>query len=243
MHPGTDEVVLSGNPEPPVGGAQRQKDGEGAVLASIARTHTPVLAVHDQAVDRLSGQDFDAEPLGLLTQPVGEVRAGDALGEAGEVVEPFGHPGLTADAGPFDHEGAHPFACCVEGSGQSGWTRADDDQVVEGVLRLGAQTQLGGELGVAGLDEGRAVVEQQDGDDALAGIDLVHVGEGRVVSIDVDERVLHPLLAEELLHPLAVPAPAGSVQHKVSHADDASGVRRWPAMDPYESVTFAGSPG
>ena len=120
MDAGPDEVVLTWHPEPPVRRAQGQQDGGRTVLAPVAGAHAAVVAVDVQGGDGLGGEDLDAEPLGLPAQPVGEVRTGDALGEAGEVVEPLGDAGLTADPGALDHQGAQALAGGVEGGCQPG---------------------------------------------------------------------------------------------------------------------------
>jgi len=91
-----------------------------AVLATVAGAHAAVVTVDVQGGDGLGGEDLDAEPLGLLAQPVGELRAGDALGEPGEVVEPLGDAGLAADPGALDDQRAEALAGGVEGRRQPG---------------------------------------------------------------------------------------------------------------------------
>ena len=217
VHAGADEVVLAGDLQPPVGGAQSPAARHSCRTPSRPRCFTQRYSlVHRDPGDLLRLQDLDAEALSLEAEAVGELGAGDAFGEAGKVVQALGDPHLPTDAAALDDQRLDPFARGVEGGGQPGRPAADDDQVVEAVLGRGLQPQLGRQLGVGRLNQRGAVFEDERGDDLLAVVDLLDQGEAVLVHLHVDEVVVDPLLPEELLRHLAVAAPEGAIQLDIS---------------------------
>ena len=102
----------------------------------------PAARTHD-----LPGQHrLGAEPGRLRDGPVGEVGAGHALGEAEVVLDGRALPGLPARRVALDDDGAQPLGRRVHGGGQPGRAAADDAQVVQRLLRPGAQAERVGEL-------------------------------------------------------------------------------------------------
>src|SRR2546427_748464 len=80
---------------------------------------------------------------------------------------------------------------------------ANDDEVVGAVLRHGREPELRRELRVRRLDEDRAVLEDDRGDDCLAVVMVFDELPRFLVLLDVDPLVLDLLIAEESLRPLA----------------------------------------
>ena len=212
MDAGADQVALPVDAEPAVGRAQREQHGVRAVGPAVPRRDAALVAVDRHRCHLLRRQHLHAEAFGLPPQSVRQVVAGDALGEAREVVEPLGDPGLTADAAALDHQHAHPLAGGVERCRQPGRAGPDDDEVVERPRGLGGDAELRGELGVARLHQHAAVVEDDRRDHVLAVVVGLHNGPAGRVAVDVHVVVGDALLVEQLLGALAVRAPAGAVQ-------------------------------
>ena len=76
---------------------------------------------------------------GLPAGPVGELGAGDAVGEAEVVLDPRALPGLAAGGVPLDEHGAQALRRAVDRRAQPGRAAADDDEVVEVARRRGGQ--------------------------------------------------------------------------------------------------------
>ena len=147
-----DEVLFSWHTQAPVGGAGGQNDGGGAVLLAGLDLYRPVVAVLLQRSDILGSQNLHVEALGLLPEALGQLGAADGLGEAGVVLYLLGDARLAPYAGPFDYEGAQPLSGRVDARRQSAGAASDDHQVVVASGRLAFDSQLLGQLGVAGFD-------------------------------------------------------------------------------------------
>ena len=81
-----DEVILAGDLEATVGGARGQEHGIGAVFVSRLRAQAMIAAFAGTVHDLGGGQGLHPKALRLLLQPLCELTAADAFGEAGEVV-------------------------------------------------------------------------------------------------------------------------------------------------------------
>ena len=99
-------------------------------LPSANRTQ-PGRAGHLQADHVAGGEQLGAELDRLAAGPVGELRAGDAVGEAEVVLDPAALPGLAAGRRALDQHGAQALGGAVDGRAEPGRAAADDDQVVE----------------------------------------------------------------------------------------------------------------
>jgi hypothetical protein len=75
----------------------------------------------------------------------------------------------------LDNQRIYALSCGVEGRRQTGGTAAYNHQVIEGPLCFRADAQLGGELGIRGFDQYRAIHEDDGRDYLLAIVDLLDV--------------------------------------------------------------------
>src|SRR5437867_11718374 len=107
-----------------------------AVFVLRVRHDLQVLAVRRDALDANGREKLDFIPPGLGDEAVGQLSSADALGETGVVVDALGDPGVSAERAFLDHEAVDALASGVDGGGEAGGSAADDDQVVEGALRL-----------------------------------------------------------------------------------------------------------
>ena len=96
-------------------------------------------------------------------EPVRQLGAADALREAGIVVDPVGRAGLAAEGAPLDHERVHPFPGRVDRRRQAGRPTAEDQDVVDGPLRVELEAELPGQLRVGRLEQVAAVGEDDRG--------------------------------------------------------------------------------
>ena len=92
---------------------------------------------------RVVPQHLGAELLGLLLQALHELRALDAVGEAGEVLHLGGvHQRTAGGDGPGDDEGRQAGTGRVDRGGVPGGTGPDDDEIADGGGLLGHETSL-----------------------------------------------------------------------------------------------------
>src|SRR5215216_4794919 len=128
---GADEVVLTRRSCHPVRRAGRDERGACVVMVAGRGLDVDLLSVDRDRAHRDGLEHLHAVALRLLDDPVGELRAADALGEPGVVVEAFGHAGLTAEALAVDHQGLQVLAGRVDRGRETGRPAAHDDQVVD----------------------------------------------------------------------------------------------------------------
>ena len=121
--------------QPPEGHAGGEEDGMSRHRRLIIETELPVPPLHRQALDVAGGQNLHAEALGLGHGPLGEVASAQAFGEPGVVLDLGAVPRLTAGNLLLDHDGADPFRGGIHRGGQSRRPAADDEQVVERLVR------------------------------------------------------------------------------------------------------------
>ncbi len=156
-------------------------------------------------------QDLDTESLGLATQTVSEVAAGDTVRKAREVVDLVGDSDRAAHCARLDDERGDSLARGIDRRGQSGDATTDNDERVEAMLGFGAKSEFGCQIGIAGFDQSAAIVEDENRNDELSVVDPLDLGPTGGVIVHVGELVGHTLLAQELLGPMAVGAPGGAV--------------------------------
>ena len=117
--------------ELPVGDAGGEDDGVRADRAAVGEAHRPGRPVDLEPDDVAGGEQLGAELDRLPPGPVGELGAGDAVGEAEVVLDPRALPGLPAGGHPLDQHRAQPLGRAVDRRAEPGRAAADDDQVVE----------------------------------------------------------------------------------------------------------------
>ena len=146
---GADEFVLTGHVQAPVGrtgGHDHRVRGE---LLPGRQRGDQVIAVTRQAADRHRRQQLHPVPADLRHETVGQLAAGDALGEAGVVVDPVADGGLAAERAVLNHDGVDALPGRVDGRGQPGGSASDDDQVVGRPVGLEGEADAAGQRLVA----------------------------------------------------------------------------------------------
>ncbi len=111
--------------------AQRRagRDDDGARAQGLGgAAHDAVLAVELERLDAVE-QKFGAGGLRLLVQERAQLMAADTLGDAGEILDPFGIGDLAADAHLVDHHDAQSVARRGKCGVEPRYARADDDEV------------------------------------------------------------------------------------------------------------------
>ena len=162
----------------------------------------------DLELARLLGRDdLGAELFGLAARRRGELGTGNAQRKAQVVLDLRTATRLPAGGGPLDQNRLQPLRCAVHRGGQACGTAADHCEVVHLQLRTGRQAEQGGQLDVRRLDEGFALLGDDDGQSGVVeagGFEQLLAL--RLIGIDGAERVL--IARQELPHlprPLAVP--------------------------------------
>ena len=129
-----------------------------ASMASPSAKRTAPRRAVDLEPDHVArGEHLGAELHRLPPGPLGELRAGHAVGEAEVVLDPRALPGLPAGGGPLDQHGPQPLGRAVHRRAEPGRAAADDHQVVEVLGRRGGQPDAAGQLGVGRRDQRLAV--------------------------------------------------------------------------------------
>ena len=129
--------------EQPIGHARRDEDRAGLDLRPVVEAHGADRPAHLEAHDVLRQDHLGAEPPSLRDGAVGEVCAGQALGEAQVVLDRRALPGLAAWRLAFDDDCLQALGGAVDGGGEPGRSATHDAQVVEGLLGPGAQAERG----------------------------------------------------------------------------------------------------
>ena len=135
---GAGEAVGAGDVEHAVGDAGGDEADVAGDLAAVGHLDDVVAVLGADAGDAL-GEELGAEAVGLEEGALGELVAAEALGEAEVVLDAGAGAGLAAGGVGLDDEGAQAFGGAVDAGGEAGGSGADDDDVVELLLGLGAQ--------------------------------------------------------------------------------------------------------
>jgi len=217
VDPRTDQLGLSGDTEPPVGGAGGHQHRVGADALTAGEAEHGVVAVGVEAFDGHGRQHLDSVPARLGHEPLRQLRTPDALGEARVVVHALRHARLATQGTAVDHQGADPLPRGVDGGGEARRTSAHDGQVVGGAVRLQLESQPRGQLGVGGLEEMVALLEDDGGDRPAPLLQLLDEAQALRIIVDVDPPEGDAVLGEEPLRPLAVGAPRSPVDGDPGH--------------------------
>src|ERR1019366_767536 len=222
VHSRSDQVVLAGNAESPVGRTGCDEHGVRLDLLAVGQPQADVTRLRSFGGDRLDAhraEEFDLVATRLGDEALGKVRTANTLGEPGVVVDALRDAGLTAETAALDHHRVDALAGRVDGRGEPRRAATDDCQVVAAAFGLEREPELAGELVVGGLDEHVGAVEDDCGNRASAVLQLLDVLQGGSVLIDVDPVVGDPLFGEESLRALAVRAPRSAVDGDLRHQD------------------------
>ena len=107
----------------------RDDDRFGRDLVAVGEVHESFVAPTLQADGGLGEHQVRAEHPGLLAGPTGELMSADAVREARIVADHRAASGLAAGHGLFQHDRPEAFGCGVDGGGQTGRPRSDDDDI------------------------------------------------------------------------------------------------------------------
>ncbi len=121
-----------------------QADMAGHLLA-VGHPDDLVLVVAADGGDPL-GEELGFQSLGLDKGAVGELGSADTLREAEVVLNPRARPSLAAYRLALDDKGRQTLGGGVDSGGETGWAGADDNYVVELLLRLARHAELRGEV-------------------------------------------------------------------------------------------------
>ncbi len=168
-----------------------------------------VFAVGLDSGDRYRWQEFHPIAAGLGNEPVGQLGAGDPLGEPRVIVDPVADPRLAAEGAGVNDDGVDAFPGGVDGSSQPGLPAADNDQIVGGPIRLEGQAETGGQGFVARVHLMGTVRVDHRGNDLPASLQLFKPLDRLRIGVNVDAGIADPVSGQELLHPFAVRAPGG----------------------------------
>lgn len=152
-----------------IGNTCRQDDRMSVDRRTVVETHCAGRAVDFQTGDVASGDDFGAELGCLAPRPIGQLCAGDSVGEAEVVLDPRTLAGLTACRPPFDENRPKPLRSAVQGSSQTRRAAADDNEIVKVFGESGTQPEFVGKFGVGGLDEDIPIGCDDDGKPQFVG--------------------------------------------------------------------------
>ena len=125
----------------------------------------------------------------------------------------------------LDDEGAQTLRRPVDAGGETGGAGADDDNVVERFLRLGAEADPGSQFHSGGLHHGRSVAKEDDRKFAVVETFFLEQRDGFRRLLRVQPLVFNPVAGEEVAHGVVGRRPA-----QADHAD--AFVRRLVALFP-----------
>ena len=122
-----DQLLLIGQPQP----ARRSAGGDdqGAGLVPFAVDVEAEGALRKIGLENRAPHEFRAEALGLLLHVLDQVRAVDAFGKAGKVLDLGGERKLAARFMPDDHQRFQPGAGGINRGRIAGAARANNDYV------------------------------------------------------------------------------------------------------------------
>ncbi len=157
-------------------------------------------AVHLDGADVAGADHLGAELHRLAARALGELRPGDAVGEAQVVLDARALTGLPAGRGALDQDRAQALGRGVHRGAEAGRTTADHDHVVELLGGVDAQPDAGRQLGVAGGAQHLALRGDHDRDAVVA----LHLGGGQQpLALGLGGGVPpvgHPVAGQEVAH-------------------------------------------
>ena len=154
---GADEVVLAGHVKAPVRRAGGHDHGVGGELLARRQRGDQVIVVVLDGGDRHRGNELHPVAARLGHEPVGQLAAGDAVGEPRVVVDPVADPGLAAQGAGVHDDRVDALAGGVDGGRQPGRPASHDDQVVGGPVGFEGEADAAGQRLVARVHLVRAV--------------------------------------------------------------------------------------
>ena len=149
-----------------------------------------------------------AEACRLRHRTVGQVGAGETLGEAEVVLDRRALPGLAARGVALDDHGLQPLRRGVHRGGETGRTGTHDAQVVERLLGPRAQAEGVGELDGRRGAEGDPVGQRHHRQVVGAGLREVEEPGGLLALVHLEPAVGHVVVGEEGLHLVGALRPA-----------------------------------
>ena len=197
--PRPTSVVEPGGLEAAVGDPAGDEHRAGLDVGRAVEQHRAHRAAGLEADDVAGQHHLGAEPGRLRHRAVGEVGAGEALGEAEVVLDRRALPGLAARGVALDDDGLQPLGGGVHRGGEAGRAGADDAEVVERLLGPGAQAERVGELDRGGGAERGAVGDQRPPAGRPAPRRRGRAAAGLVVALDLEPAVGHVVVGEERL--------------------------------------------
>ncbi len=103
-----------------------------------------------------------------------------------------------------------PLGGAVHSAGQASRSRADDDQVIEGLRSPRMQARLLGQLRDVGIDQGTSVGKEDDGQPDLLLTGRLHQRQGFLVPLDVQPLIGDLTPGQEILDRVGVGRPERS---------------------------------
>jgi hypothetical protein len=181
-----------------VGDAGRDEHAVGAQRRAARQPHGAPSAPDLEADRVLDGEQLRAEPPRLVRGAPREVRAAQPRGEAEVVLDPARLAGLAAGRLTLHHHRAQPLRRAVHGGREAGRTAAHDDQVVVVGRRLRGHAQALGQLEHGRTLEHGAVLQQRDGEAAVADPGDREQLARLAVALDVEPARRHAVSREEV---------------------------------------------
>jgi hypothetical protein len=170
-----------------------------------------VLAVAVDGADRHRRQQFYPVPSGLGDEPLRQLGPGNAIGEAGIVVDAVADACLPAKGAGFHHDGVDALPGGIDPGGQAGRATPGDDQVIGGSLCLKTEAETARQRLVAGVHVVVVVVIHHRWYDLAAALKLLEALDGLRVLIDIDVGVGDPVSGQKPFYAFAMWAPGGAV--------------------------------
>ena len=169
-HAVAEQSLLVREPEHARGGAGADDDRARAELALA----DPDAERRRREVDAVGvgGDELGAESLGLLAELDHQLGAEDAVGEARVVLDVGGEHELPARADALEHDRGEVGAAGVDGGGEAGRARTDDDDVVH--LRHSRPSLAGSQCPAERPDDHEDSTEDQVGEPDVAHEDHEH---------------------------------------------------------------------
>ena len=156
-----------------------------------------------------------AVPSSLSDEALRQLGPGNAVGEAGIVVDVVADASLTAQGVGFHHDGVDALAGGIDPGGQARRATPGDDQVIGGSLGLKTEAETARQRLVAGVHVVVVVAIDHRWYDLPAALKLLEVFDGLRVLIDIDVGVGDPMSGQKLFHPFAMWAPGGAVDGEI----------------------------
>ncbi len=199
---GSGELVDSFGLEPAVGNPCGDEQCAAAQLAAIAQLHAAGRSFCSELHHFLCRQDLDTEPSCLAYGPACQLPAGQASRKAEIVLDARAHSRLPSGSMPFDNQGTQTFRSAIDRRSQPRRTGANNDEIIEGLIRAGLQPHPLGDLAVLRLLENGAVREEKRRQfQLLLARDFDELSR-LFVYLGIEPQVGDTVTCQEILHPV-----------------------------------------